>query len=83
VLRPRAIHKILKQIKDGKNTNNRRNLNPKRSIHTDAIITAVAIGMAADCQICIRVLASFQGTFAGTIFAILPEELVLIKKSAR
>jgi hypothetical protein len=53
------------------------------TVHTAALIAAVAADVEADHQICIKALASAYGTSVGTIFAILHEDLGLVKKSAR
>ncbi len=82
-LKIRAIFNILKQIKEGKSTDDRRKLNTKKTVRTAALITAVTADMEADRRICIKALASAHGTSVGTIFAILHKDLGLVKKSAR
>ncbi len=82
-LKLRAIFNILKQIKEGKSTDDQRKLNPKKTVRTAALIAAVAADVEADCRICVKGLASAHGTSVGTIFAILHEDLGLVKKSAR
>jgi histone-lysine N-methyltransferase SETMAR len=82
-LKMRAIFDILKLIKEGKSTEDRRKSNPKKTVRTAALIAAVAADVEADRRICVKSLASAHGTSVGTIFAILHEDLGLVKKSAR
>jgi hypothetical protein len=55
-LMTKTIYKILKQIKDGKNTDDRRKFNLKKTVHSAALIAAVAADVQADCRICIKTL---------------------------
>jgi hypothetical protein len=55
----------------------------KKMVRTATLIAAVAADVEADHQICVKALASAHGTFVGTIFAILQEDLGLVKKSSR
>ncbi len=71
LLKMRAIFNILKQIKEGKPTNDRRKSNPKKKVCTAALISAVAADVKADRRICVKALASAHGTSVGTIFSIL------------
>jgi hypothetical protein len=45
----RVIYKILKQIKDSKNTNDRRKINVKKSVGNATLIASVADAVEADC----------------------------------
>ncbi len=60
-LKTRAIYKILKQVKDGKSTDNKRKFNSKKTICTDDLIAAIAADVEADSRICIKALASGHG----------------------
>jgi hypothetical protein len=82
-LRMRAIYKILKQTKDDKNTDDQSKFNLKRSICTAALISAVVADVEADSRIRIKALAPTYGMTAGTIFAIVHEDLGLVMKNAR
>jgi hypothetical protein len=82
-LKTRAIYKILIQIKDGKNTDNGRKFNSKKTIHAADLIAAIAAVVVADRRICTKALASAHGVSAGTVLTILHKELGIVKKSAR
>jgi histone-lysine N-methyltransferase SETMAR len=82
-LKTRAIYKIFKQIKEGKNTDDKRRFNSKKTIRTAELIASIAADVEADRRICVKTLASAYGVSAGTVFNILHEELGLVKKSAR
>jgi hypothetical protein len=77
-LKTRAIYK-----KDSKNTNDQRKFNTKRSICTATSHRCCCSDIEEDCQIRAKTLASVNGTPAGIMFTILPEDPRLIKKSAR
>jgi hypothetical protein len=79
-LKTRAIYKISKQIKDEKNTDDKRKFNSKKTIRTADLIAA---NVKADRRVCVKALASAHGVSAGTVFTILHKELGLVKKSAR
>jgi hypothetical protein len=55
----------------------------RKTVCTAALIAAVAANVEADRRICVKALASAHGTSVGTIFAILHEDLGLVKKNAR
>ena len=74
-LKMRTIYKILKQIKAGKNTTNRRKFNLKKIVQTATLIAAVTANVEADCMICMNSLASAHGTSVGTLFSILHKDL--------
>jgi histone-lysine N-methyltransferase SETMAR len=82
-LKLRAIYKIFKTIKEGKNTDDQRKFNRKKTTRTAALIAAVAADVEADRRICIDTLAWVHGVSVGTIFKILKQDLGLVKKSAR
>ncbi len=52
----RAVHKILQQIKAGKNSDYQRKFNLKKSIQTATLIAAFNDEVDADCKICIKSL---------------------------
>jgi hypothetical protein len=74
---------LLEQTKDGKNTDDQSKFKLKRSICTAALISAVVADVEADSRIRIKALAPTYGMSAGTLFAIVHEDLGLVMKNAR
>ena len=77
------INRIIKAVKEGKNTSDQRHTNGKKTTRTEDIIAAVAAAVEEDRRITVRQLASRFGLTVGTTHAILTEDLGLFKKSAR
>ncbi len=57
-LKRRPPPRFLKQVKADKNTNDRREINLKKTIHNDALIAAVTADVKVNCQVYIHSLAS-------------------------
>ena len=77
------IYNILKQVKEGKNTDDQRRFNAKKTKRTPSLVAAVAADVDDDRRICVRTLALAHGVTKDTIFHILHDDLGLVKKSAR
>ena len=77
------IYRIMKQVKAGKNTEDQRPLNAKKTVRTDTLVAAVTADIEKDRRINIQDLASAHGTSFGTIYRIIHTDLGLVKKSAR
>ena len=69
------------RVKAGKNTEDQRPLNAKKTMRTDTLVAAVTADIEKDRQINIQDLASAHGTSFGTIFCIIHTDLGLVKKS--
>ena len=82
-LKRTQIYDILKKVKEGKNTDDQRHKNPKKTVRTAAMIASVAAAIEEDRRRDIRSLASAHGTTVWTISTILHQDLGLVKKSAR
>ena len=74
------IYEILKRVKMGKNTVDRRGFRKQK---TADLIASVAATIAEDRRVSIQDLARAHGTSYGTISCILHSQLGLVKKSAR
>ncbi len=77
------IYRIIKQARAGKDTEDQRHLNPKKTVRTATLIASVAAAVAPDWCIDTRSLAAAHGVCLRTICRILKEDLGLVKKSAR
>ena len=78
-----AIYKIIIKVKAGKNTDDQRPLNSKKTKRTLGVVAAVAADIKADPRATCRDLATAHGVSYGTMHNILHVELGLSKKSAR
>jgi hypothetical protein len=83
LLKMRAIYDILKLVKGGKKTDDKRQFNLKKTARMFDLIAAVAATIEEDCRVCVQSLAKVFDTSAGTIFNIIQDYLGLVKKSAR
>ena len=79
-LKKTQIYEILKRVKMGKNTDDRRGFTKQK---TADLIASVAAAVAEDRRVSIQDLARAHGTSYGTISRILHSQLGLVKKSAR
>jgi histone-lysine N-methyltransferase SETMAR len=82
-LKKTQIYEILKRVKMGKNTEDRRGFNKQKTKMTAGLIASVAAAVAEDRRVSIQDLARAHGTSYGTISRILHSQLGLVKKSAR
>ena len=73
----------MKKVKAGETTEDQRYQNPKKTKRTKAVIAAVAAAVQKDARVSVRELAQAQQLSTSTIFAILHDDLGLVKKSAR
>jgi hypothetical protein len=58
-----AIYKIINKVKAGETTEDKRHLNPKKTMRTVDIIAAVAADVKADRRISCRDLATADGVY--------------------
>jgi len=80
----RQIYRLLKLVKTGKKTDDRRCFNPQKTARTADLIAAVTAAVEADRRLCVRALAEALGTSRMMIHCIiLHDNLSLVKKSAR
>ncbi len=77
------INRIIKAVKEGKNTANQRHSSAKKTKRTGDVLASTAAAVVKDRRIMVRELAATHGLPIGTVHAILKEDLGLIKKSAR
>ena len=78
-----TIYRIIKAVKDGKNTDDQRKFNATRTKRNQSLIATVAAAVEEDRRVSIEDLAGAHGVSHGTIFNILSDDLGLVKKSAR
>jgi histone-lysine N-methyltransferase SETMAR len=78
-----SIYNILKKVKAGKNTDDQRHLNAKRTKRSTTLVADVAAAVENDARATCVDLASAFGVSRGTIHNILRDDLGLVKKSAR
>ncbi len=78
-----AIYKILRQVKAGGDTSDRRKSNSKKTKRTLAHIASIAAAVDDDRRISVKRLALMHDLSVGTVFTILHKDLSLSKKSAR
>jgi hypothetical protein len=83
LLKMRAIYDILKLVKAGKNTDDKRRFNAKKTTGTDDLIAIIVAAIEDDRRVRVKSLAKAFDVSAGTIFNIIHEDLGLVKKSAR
>ena len=79
-LKKTQIYEILKRVKMGKNTVDRRGFTKQK---TADLIASAAAAVAEDRRVSIQDLARAHGTSYGTINRILNSQLGLVKKSSR
>ena len=77
-----TIYRIMKSVKDGKNTDNQCKFNATKPNRTQSLIAAVAAAVEEDRRVSIEDLAGAHGVSYGTIFNIIHDDLGLVKKSA-
>ncbi len=77
------INRIIKAVKEGKNTADQRHSSTKKTKRTGDVLAAIAATIEEDRRIMVRELAATHGLPIGTVHAILKEDLGLVKKSAR
>jgi histone-lysine N-methyltransferase SETMAR len=82
-LKLRAIYDILKLVKKGENTDDKRRFNPKKTTRTDDLVAAIAAAIEEDRRVRVKPLAKAFNVASGTIFKIIHKDLGLVKKSAR
>ena len=82
-LKKTQIYEILKRVKMGKNTDDRRGFTKQKTKMTADLIACVAAAVAEDRRVSIQDLARAHGTSYGTISRILHSQLGLVKKSGR
>jgi histone-lysine N-methyltransferase SETMAR len=82
-LKKASIYFIMKKVKAGKNTDDLRHQNAKKTKRTANIVAAVAADIKEDRRLSVKELASSHGVSYGTMFKILHDDLGLVKKSAR
>ncbi len=78
-LKKTAIYAILKKVKAGKNTDDQRHLNPKKTVRTASLIASIAAAIEADRRQCIKSLAAVHGVSVYTVHNILHKDLGLEK----
>ena len=76
-LKKTQIYKILKRVKMGKNTVDRRGFTTQKTKMTSDLIASVATTAAEDLRVSIQDLARAHGTSYGTISCILQSQLGL------
>jgi histone-lysine N-methyltransferase SETMAR len=74
---------VLKLVIAGKNTDDKRRFNAKKTTRTDHLVTAVAAAIEDDRRVHVQAFAKAFNVSAGTIFNIIQDDLGLVKKSAR
>ena len=77
------INRIIRAVKEGKNTSDQRHANAKKTKRTASIVAAVAAAVEADRRTSVRQLATSLGLSSGTVHLILTKDLGLLKKSER
>jgi hypothetical protein len=77
------INRIIKAVKEGKNTADQRHSSTKKTKRTGDVLASIAAAIEEDWRKMVRELAATHGLPIGTIHAILKEDLGLVKKSTR
>jgi hypothetical protein len=83
LLKMRVIYDILRLVKAGEKTDDKRRFNPKKITRMTNLIATVAAAIEEDCRVRVQFLAKAFDTCAGNIFNIIHDDLGLVKKSAR
>ena len=78
-----TIYRIINKVKTGKNTDDQRHLNAKKTRRTQDLIAAVAATIDKDARVTVQYLARANQVSVSTIFAVLHDDLGLVKKSVR
>ena len=78
-----TIYRIIKAVKDSKNTDDQLKFNTTKTKRTQSLIASVSAAVEEDRQVSIEDLAGARGVSYGTIFNIIHDDLGLVKKSAR
>ncbi len=73
----------MKKVKAGKNTDDLRHQNAKKTKRTANIVAAVAADIKEDRRLSVKEIASSHNVSYGTMNKILLDDLGLVKKSAR
>ncbi len=73
----------MKLVKAGKNTDDKRRCNARKTTTTDDLIATVATAVEDDRRVRVKALAKAFNVASGTIFNIIHNDLGLVKKSAR
>jgi hypothetical protein len=76
------INRIIKVVKEGKNTADQRHSSAKKTKWTGNVLASISTAIEKDRRITVRELAAMHGLPIGTVHAILKEDLGLVKKSA-
>ena len=82
-LSERQIYRLIRQVKDGRDTEDQRKFNPKKTRRSVETIAAVQAAVESDRRTTIEELAAEFDLSVGTVHTILHEDLGLSKKSAR
>ena len=77
-----TIYRIMKSVKNGKNTDNQCKFNATKIKRNQSLIAVVATAVEEDRQVIIVDLAGAHGVSHGTIFNIIHDNLGLVKKSS-
>jgi hypothetical protein len=73
------INRIIKAVKEGKNTADQRHSSAKKTKRTGDVLASTAAAVVKDRRIMVRELAATHGLPIGTVHAILKEDLGLVK----
>jgi hypothetical protein len=79
-LKKTQIYQILKRVKMGKNTDDRRGFTKQKIKMTANLISSITAAVAEDHRVSIQDLARAHGTSYGTISPILHSQLGVVKK---
>ena len=82
-LKKTQIYAILKNVKEGKPTEDQRKLNGRRKVRNPAFVADVAADIEKNRRVTVRKLALAHGVSTNTIHNTLHKDLNLSKKSAR
>ena len=82
-LKKTQIYDILKLVKAGKSTSDRRHCSSQKTKRTASLVADIAAAIQADARVGIEDLVRAFGVSHGTIHTVLHEDLGLVKKSAR
>jgi hypothetical protein len=77
------INRIIKAVKEGKNTPDQHHSSVKKTKRTGGVLASITAAVEKDQRIMVRDLAATHGLPIGTVLAILKDDLGLIKKSTR
>lgn len=77
------INRIIRAVKLGENTEDRRKESAKKTVRTMELVAAVSAAIKEDRRLSVSAIAQATGASEKTIHRILTEDLGLVKKSAR